>query len=357
MPPIPTAAHPDRTRPTVVRRPVGTGMAGITALLLVIGVVASGCSTSATPATTTTTKAAPATTTPVPAGQLVFGGRHAVTRGPGLDAISCASPTACVAIDANGGIYSFQGTSWSGPVSPAAGPVGGGGISVSCANPTFCAAVPTAASQVVTGSGLSWSAPQTLQGATDLGAVGCAPTGYCATVDAEGYAFAFDGGGWSATSGDWGSVAGIACVSSTFCVSVSGGISQWNGSSWTQPDSYAAIGSFTSVSCPSAVFCAASVNSGDVMFLTGATWGAPVRVEPGQPSATSVGPYPTGISCASATYCAAVDGAGAVLQWSGSTWSHDKVDPGSHLTGISCPTPTFCAAADAAGDVILGRPA
>ena len=168
-----------------------------------------------------------------------------------------------------------------GPVSPAPGPVGGGGISVSCADPSLCAAVPTAGSQVVTGTGQSWSPPQTLPGATDLGAVGCAPTGYCASVDAEGYAFAFDDGRWGATSGDWGSVADIACVSSTFCVSVSGGISQWNGSSWTQPDSYAAVGSFTSVSCPSSVFCAAAVNSGDVMFLQGQTWGPPTRIEPG----------------------------------------------------------------------------
>ena len=218
--------------------------------------------------------------------------------------------------------------------------------------------MPTAASQVVTGSGLSWSAPQTLQGATDLGAVGCAPTGYCATVDAEGYAFAFDGGGWSATSGDWGSVAGIACVSSTFCVSVSGGISQWNGSSWTQPDSYAAIGSFTSVSCPSTVFCAAARQFRGCHVprpaRPGARRSASSRVNRPPPR---WGRIPTGISCPSAAYCAAVDGAGAVLQWSGSTWSYDKVDPGRHLTAISCPTPTFCAAADAAGDVILGRPA
>jgi hypothetical protein len=93
------------------------------------------------------------------------------------------------------------------------------------------------------------------------------------------------------------------------------------------------------------------------MFLQGQTWGAPVRVEPGQPSTTSVGPYPTAVSCASATYCAAVDGNGAVLQWSGTAWSYDRVDPGHHLTAVSCPTTTFCAAVDSAGDVILGRPA
>jgi hypothetical protein len=92
------------------------------------------------------------------------------------------------------------------------------------------------------------------------------------------------------------------------------------------------------------------------MFLYGQTWGAPVRVEPGQPSATSVGPYPTGISCPSTTYCAAVDGAGAVLQWSGSAWSHDVVDPGRHLTAVSCPSTALCVAVDSAGDALYGRP-
>ena len=343
----------DGVRPASAR--VGPRSGAVTVALLV-ALVTAACSSPATAPSTTTTKPAP-TTTSVPAGQLVFGGRHPVTPGPGLDTVSCASPTSCVAIDAGGGIYSFQGAAWAGPVSPAPGPVGGGGISVSCADPSLCAAVPTAGSQVVTGTGQSWSPPQTLPGATDLGAVGCAPTGYCASVDAEGYAFAFDDGRWGATSGDWGSVADIACVSSTFCVSVSGGISQWNGSSWTQPDSYAAVGSFTSVSCPSAVFSAAAVNSGDVMFLQGQTWGPPTRIEPGPPSTTSVGPYPTSVSCPSTTYCAAVDGNGAVLQWSGSAWSYDKVDPGRHLTAVSCPTTTFCAAVDSFGDVIFGRPA
>jgi hypothetical protein len=239
---------------------------------------------------------------------------------------------------------------------PVPGPIGPGAISVSCASPAFCASNPTAGSQVVTGTGQSWSPPDTLPGATGLGAVGCAPTGYCATVDAEGNAFAFNGG-WSGTSGDWGSVSGIACVSSSFCVSVSGGISQWNGSSWTQPNPYGALGSFTAVTCPSASFCMAAVNSGDVLSFNGQQWSAPVRVEPGQPSSSSTGPYPTGISCPSSTYCAAVDNAGAVLQWTGTTWSSSKVDPSLHLTGISCPSTTFCVAVDAAGKVLLGHPA
>ena len=114
---------------------------------------------------------------------------------------------------------------------------------------------------------------------------------------------------------------------------LSGGISQWDGSSWSQPDSYAATGSFTAVSCPTTAFCTATIDSGDVMTLTGQTWGTPVRIEPGQPSATSVGPYPTGVSCPTPTYCVAVDTAGAVLQWSGTTWTRTPAD-GSHLDAV-----------------------
>ncbi len=262
-----------------------------------------------------------------------------------------------MAIDANGGIYSYDGATWSGPVDPAPGPLGQGAVSVSCSSIIFCAAIPTANSQVVTGAGQNWSPPETLTGATGLGAVGCAPTGYCAAVDAEGNAFSYSGGEWGSTSGDWGAAAGIACVSSDFCISVSGGISQWDGSSWTQPDSYAATGSFTAVTCPSASFCLAALNTGDVLVFNGQAWSAPVRIEPGAPSTTSVGPYPTGVSCPSATYCAAVDDAGAVLQWSGTTWSYSKADPNHHPSAVSCPTTTFCAAVDTSGDVLLGRTA
>ncbi len=361
MSPTPTAdtGAASRSHPGGAGSPAKKGRAGAPALLLVLGLLAAACTASPTAhsATPPTRRTAPSTTRPTPVGQLVFAAPRPVASGAGLDSVSCATPTSCVAVDANGGIHYFQGSTWSGPVTPASGPIGQGAISVSCGGPTLCAAVPTAGSQVVTGTGLVWSAPQTLPGATDLGAVGCAPTGYCATVDAEGYAFAFDDGRWTATSGDWGSVSGISCVSSTFCVSVSGGISQWDGSSWTQPDSYAATGSFTSVTCPTSSFCAAAISSGDVMLLNGQTWGTPVRIESGQPSATSVGPSPTGISCASSTYCAAVDSAGDVLQWSGTTWSSIDADPGHHLTAISCPTATFCAAVDSAGDVLLGHPA
>lgn len=334
------------------------------ALLLVLSLLAVGC-TSPSPSPSPSTpgssaprrEVAPPTTLRASTGHLVFGAPQAITSGTGLVTISCATPTACVALDANGRIYSYNGATWSGPVTAAPALIGPGAISVSCASPVLCAAIPTAASQVVTGAGQSWSPPETLTGATGLGAVGCAPTGYCAAVDAEGNAFSYSGGGWSSTSGDWGSAAGIACVSSDFCISVSGGISQWNGSSWTQPDSYAATGSFTAVTCPSVSFCMAAVNSGDVLAFNGQQWSTPVRVEPGQPSTTSIGPYPTGISCPSAFYCAAVDDAGAILQWSGTTWLYSKADPNHHLSAISCPTAAFCAAVDTSGNVILGRAA
>ena len=101
-------------------------------------------------------------------------------------------------------------------------------------------------------NGQAWSAPVTLDGANNLEAVGCAPTGSCAAVDAEGNAFAYSGGSWAGTSGDWGSVSAISCVSPSFCMSTSGGISQWNGDQWTQPNPYGDSSSFAGVSCPNA---------------------------------------------------------------------------------------------------------
>jgi hypothetical protein len=261
-----------------------------------------------------------------------------------------------MALDSQGRGYHFDGTTWSSPVPPTAQAMGSGALSVSCA-PTFCVAIATAGNLVVTWNGQSWSPPITLTGANGLEGVGCAPTGYCAAVDAEGYAFSSDGGlDWRGTSGDWGSVSSISCVSSSFCVSVSGGISQWDGGQWTQPTPYGSTASFAGVSCPTATFCMAVDQSGQALQWNGQSWSAPVRIEPGQPSTNSIGVSPTGVSCPTAGYCAAVDDSGGVIQWSNGTWTRSDVDAGVHLMSISCPTVSFCVAVDQSGNVLVGTP-
>ena len=185
--------------------------------------------------------------------------------------------------------------------------------------------------------------------------MGCAPGGYCAAVDAEGNAFAFSGGSWSGTSGDWGSVSAISCVNPSFCMSVSGGISQWDGGQWTQPDPYGDSSSFVGVSCPTTSFCTAVDASGGALQWNGLDLvGSDTdRARAGTDHHPRGRPHRRVVP--SATYCAATDASGGVLQWTGTTWSRADVDPGHPLTSISCPTPSICVAVDHSGRAYVGR--
>jgi len=328
--------------------------------LVCASLVLAGCSASTSttrPSTTTPTHpSSPPPSTPEAGTPLHFSAATPVAPGTGLASVSCGSPTFCVAFDAAGRAHVFNGTRWSGPDPVAPQAIGPGAISVSCSNPIYCMAVATAGDQVTSWDGQTWSAPVTLDGANGLEAVGCAPAGYCAAVDAEGNAFAFTGGSWSGTSGDWGSVSAISCVNPSFCMSTSGGISQWNGAQWSTPDPYGATSSFTGVSCPTASFCTAVEQAGSALQWNGAIWSAPVRIEPGPAPTTSIGVAPTAVSCPTASYCAATDAAGGILQWNAGVWTRADVDGGRTLTSISCPTPTLCVAVDRSGNAVVGRP-
>lgn len=287
---------------------------------------------------------------------LRFGAPQPLADGAALQAVSCASPTACIALDAAGRAYHLDGTTWSGPTPPGPQQIGQGGISVSCASTSDCVAITTGAGQVVSFNGQGWAPPVPLQGAQGLEAVGCAPSGYCAAVDAEGDAFAERGGSWVRTAGDWGSVSAISCRSASWCMSTSGGISHWDGQRWSVPNPHGVSSSFTGISCPTTTFCAAVDQRGEVLSFNGQGWSAPTRIEPGQASATAIGISPTAVSCPTASRCVAVDDHGGALEWSGGSWTRAVVDPGQPLTAVSCPTASFCVAVDHRGDALVARP-
>ncbi len=329
-------------------------------LLIGVALTLAGCgagsATKSTAPPTTSTAKSPPSSTVDGSGPLHFASPHVLAQGTGLAEVSCGGPTSCIALDDIGRAYHFDGTSWTGPVPTAGQPIGSGAVSVSCANPTICMAVATAGNQVVSWNGQDWSTPTTLRGGVGLEAVGCAPSGYCATVDAEGNAFAFNGQSWQGTSGDWGSVSSIACVSSTFCISVSGGISQWNGQQRTQPTPYGAASSFAGVSCPTAAFCTTVDQSGEALQWNGQSWSAPSRMEPGEASGATVGISPTGVSCPTTSFCTAVDDSGGVDQWYNGSWTRTDIDAGRRLTSVSCPIASFCVAVDQVGNVTVGKP-
>lgn len=271
-----------------------------------------------------------------------------------LVAASCGAPTSCVVFDRSGRMTRYDGKRWAAPrpvsVDPSAG------ISVSCAAMSLCIAI-FASGEVSRWDGATWSTSVAPSGSARLEAVGCAPTGYCAAVDAYGNALGFDDGRWSRTSGDWGSIAALSCVSVAFCASAGpSGVSEWNGASWTEPVGLGATFPYTGVSCVSAAFCMAVDSGGESSTWDGSRWSRPVRIAPRPESPVAAGGRrATGVSCPTATSCVVVDSSGRIAQWRAGHWSFTSIPAARPLTAVSCPRPSFCLVVGGGGSAILGR--
>lgn len=100
-----------------------------------------------------------------------------------------------------------------------------------------------------------------------------------------------------------------------------------------------------SVSCPTASFCAAFDNAGNVVMRIHGHWQAPVLI-------TSEALPIREVSCPNASFCMATDSSGNTYEWNGTAWhdgpaisTSDTVD----TWPISCPTTRFCMAVDIGG--------
>lgn len=322
-------------------------------VLVLVSLVAAGCSAArpghqATPSSTT-----PKTTTSTVPGP-VWSEPETVTGGAPLEALQCPTTSTCVALDASGDAYSGSGTHWSPGVS--AGLAGTGRMSLSCPSATFCAALAVGTDQVASWNGAGWSSLGSIPSASALQAVGCASTTFCVAVDALGDAFYFRGSGWTEEPNDWGSVASISCASANFCISVLEGVSEFDGQDWTEPQEFDTTSNMTSVSCPTSTFCAAVDITGEVITWNGSAWAGPQHLSGSEPTPFGSGADLTGVSCATATFCVAVDTVGDAFVWNGQSWSSPIViDRGIALTSISCPATGTCFAVDSAGKAIAYR--
>ena len=260
-----------------------------------------------------------------------------------------------IAIDASGRAYRFDGSGWTGPTAIGDVQAGPGRPSVSCTGPRTCLAGPAGGDPAWTWDGPRWSGPATLP-AAGIEALGCAPSGYCAAVDALGDAFALEGGDWVGTAGDWGSVSSISCVAASFCMSASGGVSQWTGQSWTVPATLGVGSPFVGVSCPAKSFCMAVSTDGEVVQWDGTAWSEPTPVSAGGAGGLA-GVQLEGVSCPTAAFCVAVDSRGRALVWRAGTWTADDVDGARPLSAVSCPTATSCVLVDRDGYAVVATAA
>jgi hypothetical protein len=126
--------------------------------------------------------------------------------------VSCPSTGFCAAADSAGGIYTFDGSTWS-----AASPVDAGHAltAVSCASPAFCVATDAAGKAAVLAAGKWTVAPM---GTTAL-AVACPGDGFCLATDGSGGVVTYRNGGWSPVSKIDGNAAidTLSCPALTAC--------------------------------------------------------------------------------------------------------------------------------------------
>ena len=251
---------------------------------------------------------------------------------------------------------------------------------VSCLSPTRCVAVgyftntPGGAGQplVEVYDGAAWAiqnAPNPSGSSSNqLAGVSCVTTTDCTAVGSSFGAFdvlplieRWNGSVWAiqtepTVSG--GQLNGVSCTSPTACIAVgslptpSGLAFVWNGTSWSAQN-LADDGELKAVSCSSGSACTAvgfglGAQPTLVQRWSGSSWSTQVA-----PKVSNLDNF-NGVSCSSATACTAVgnrstgrDGYGPLAEaWDGQSWSTQRAPkaPNTILQAVSCRSGPLCMA-------------
>ena len=244
-----------------------------------------------------------------------WSGPTTVAGGTALLDVSCPTPSACVAVDGNGGSETLKQGRWS-------------------------AALP------VTGAGSSFD--------DAIVALSCSATSSCAAAVTNGDVPLYDGTTWSASSvvDREGHLTGLSCPASRFCVTVddTGEVLTYNGT-WSAPINVDDGGDLVSVSCTSPHFClAVSEDSPATTYrFDGASWSSAAAPNPSTPRGGSEPNVLSWVSCATSEYCVALDDFGEAFIWNGRNWS-GAVDFDKNLQdgsdAVSCSSLDFCMIVD-----------
>ena len=240
----------------------------------------------------------------------------------------------CFAYDFNGRYFTFDGRVWSGP---SAIDLAG---AISCVDATFCLSA-TGAGNFATFNGSTWSAPTMVVPSNSRSAVSCISATSCTAVTGGGQVQRFDGAAWSTPTDidPYGGLRSVSCTADSFCAAVDsiGNVLTDNGTGWTTPRriNNLAAGDKT-ISCASAAFCAISDQAGQVAVMRGTVWGALTPVLTGHELVS--------ISCPSATFCAAVAADGYASTFNGQTWTKAARALVGSLVAVSCPVAGWCMA-------------
>ena len=366
-----------------------------------------------------TPSSAQVTSAPSPAASLKWTpGTQLVVASGGVNAVSCATSTFCVAVDRTGAVSTFNGSNWSAPDKV-------DGINsftaISCPTTTFCVATDAAGNYVTLNNGV-WGPPTPFAPSNSpvMQGVSCSSASFCLavgeTANFSPIDYYFYNGAWYPDTvvfspGDTSAFDAVSCTSTLVCLAtdLGGGVTTFTFTPGTPPTlTHASIPTpldplatgyvGESISCASPTSCVVGSRTNQVSVLSGSTWTTTpvflagsngVRVSCtlstcvandslGQ-GVSAVAPFSTwsatgelnmlsqidGISCfavATSAACLAVDNDGfsiaITLGASGVptyTPAASSFDPPHTLTSVSCASATYCIASDTAGETVTYR--
>lgn len=273
-----------------------------------------------------------------------------------LRAVSCVSRSFCMAVG-RGQAVAYTGGRWGSPqtIDPSRDYVHGLNT-VSCASSTFCVAGDYQGDALVY-NGTSWSAPTSITNNL-LSQLSCAATTFCVALDGNGDAHVYNGSSWSAQqpTGDYPNV--ISCPSVGFCVAmVINQALRLSGGTWSdagfigpsEPSGGSEPNAASAISCTGRHFCAALDDFGDAFTWDGSRWSRLHRFDRNLIGGSDA------VSCPTRRSCTAVDGNGFAVSWNGTRWSPKRrIDrPRAQPNDVSCPSARFCVAIDGRGRALI----
>jgi hypothetical protein len=342
---------------------------------------------------------------------------HPGSTTPSAQAVSCLDATHCVAAGAagsSGNVHRWTGQTWRGESAGITGLVG-----ISCVAGNACTAVGSAVAEQGTGTWVQRRLPvQQAAAVANLESVSCGGGDDCmavgsqsiqgaaggdSSVVASGNAtawstatigpplisldcpdstqcFAIGSGGvvthtaagWSSLLGSPQLLAGLSCVTTTSCVTISypmhdlfgsgfhDAVYRWNGSRWTTLAPVRSASGVTvnvkQLSCPTTTFCLAvgqqtgpADGSADPRIPFAATWNGTTWTERAVPGAAATQSWLTGVSCRAATDCLAVGTSGSdhalIEHWTGTAFVPMAVPASAPpLMAVSCRNASACVA-------------
>jgi Divergent InlB B-repeat domain len=292
-----------------------------------------------------------------------------IATGYRLNAVSCGTPSMCVAVDGEGHAFSTTnpaggGDAWRSNTAEPEEPL----TSIACPASTLCLIGDNSGNIITSTDPMAetptWTAGN--PGAGPITAVACAGTSLCVAVDQSGIISTSTNPFGGAQ--DWRSVAvdpvaapltSVSCATTTLCVATdaSGDIltsrnPTGNAGAWeiSAVDEHALL----QVSCPTVALCVALGGQGEILVSTQPAEGGHSWKHAGDLG----GILPASLTCPSEARCVALGEGDAFVSdfpMGGSeTWLSSTLSSHQNLSSISCPTTTQCVAVDSLGHAIVG---